>query len=123
MMKCRAIISIFRTLKLLLLFGFCLLTVSPLSLARSLNVGDEYGGGIIIYLFPPGEGDFKKSAEEVVIDGKTNMSERLYWSHLKTASDTFNGPLYSDWVDPEGLSSGNVADIDITERGTHNNFR
>ena len=122
-MKYRAKISSIRTVKLLLLLGFCLLTVLPLSQARTLKVGDEYGGGVVIYLFPQDEGGFKKSAEEVVIAGETNMSEHLFWSHLKTASDSFKGTLYSDWVEPEGLSSGNVAGIAAIERDAHNRSR
>ncbi len=116
-------ISILRAVKPLLLLCFGLLTTSSLSLARSLQVGDEYGGGIVIYLFPPDDGKVKKSADEVVIVGKTNMSERLYWSHLKTASDTFNGALYRDWVEPGGISAGTVAGIEFIERDAHRSFR
>ena len=122
-MKYRAIISILRPVKPLLLLGVCLLCVSPLSQARTLKVGDEYGGGIVIYLFPPNEGGFKKSAEEVMIAGQTNMSEDLYWSHVKTASDTFNGALYRDWVEPGVLSSRTVAGTDVIERDAQNSSR
>ena len=123
LVKYRAKISSIRTVKLLLLLGFCLLTVLPLSQARTLKVGDEYGGGVVIYLFPQDEGGFKKSAEEVVIAGETNMSEHLYWSHLKTASDTFNGALYRDWVEPGVLSSRTVAGTDVIERDAQNSSR
>ena len=51
-MNWRAKIWIFRHVRLLLLLGFGLLTVSPLSQARTLKIGDEYGGGIVIALFP-----------------------------------------------------------------------
>lgn len=115
-MSCRIKLSILRAMKLLLFLGLALLTASPLSMARPLKVGDEYGGGIVIYLFPPDEGGVKKSAEEVAIAGTTNMSEHLYWSHLKTASDKFSGTLYSDWVEPSGLLSGSGAGIATVER-------
>lgn len=110
----------FLSVKLLLLSGFGLLMVSPLSQARTLKVGDEYGGGVVIYLFPQDEGRFKKSADEVMIAGETKMSEHLYWSHLKTASDKFRGNLYSDWVEPGRVSSGNGAGIAAVERDVHN---
>jgi len=110
-MRGRTKILMLRPIRLLLLLGFGLLIVSPLSHALPLKVGDEYGGGIVIYLFPADEGGFKKSAEEVVIAGKTNMSEHLYWSHVKTASDRFSVPLYSDWVEPAGIVSENGAAI------------
>ncbi|MEI8103035.1 MAG: hypothetical protein WCG61_05875 [Chlorobium sp.] len=122
-MNWRAKIWIFRHVRLLLLLGFGLLTVSPLSQARTLKIGDEYGGGIVIALFPSDEGGVKKSAEEVMIAGETNMSEHLYWSHLKTASDTFNGALYRDWVEPGVLSSRTVAGTDAVERDAQNSSR
>ncbi len=122
-MICEAKILIFRSVRLLLLLGFGLLIVSPLSQARALKVGDEYGGGIVIYLFPQDKEDFKKSAEEVMISGETKMSEHLYWSHLKMASDKFCGNLYGDWVEPGSVSSGTGAGIAAIERDAHNGSR
>ena len=112
-----------RIMKPLLLTGFCLAVVSSLSHARPLKVGDEYGGGVIIYLFPQGDEGFKERTEEVMIAGKTNISEHLFWSDTKAASDTFFGPSYRDWKARGGFSTKSVIGIYAIESDDQNSLR
>lgn len=111
-MKHYAILLPLRLVKQVLLLCCCLFAFSPDSFARPLKVGDEYAGGIVIYLYQPGEEGFKESARETVIAGKTNISENLYWSDAKAASDKFDGPSYSDWDLPARLSARSIAVVD-----------
>lgn len=106
---------VLRLMKPLLLLSLVLLTVSSLSHARTLKVGDEYAGGIIIYLFQPDEEGVKERTEEVMIAGETTLSEHLYWSDAKAASDKFDPPSYSDWDEPGALLLKSVAVNDAVE--------
>jgi len=118
MMKYFVTRTVLRLMKSLLLSFFVLLGVSPLSQARTLKVGDEYAGGIVIYLFQPGEEGFKERAEEVMIVGETTLSEHLYWSDAKAASDKFDPPSYGDWGEsgallPERVTANEVIKSDV----------
>lgn len=105
--------TVLRLVSSLLLSVFLLLGVSPLSQARTLKVGDEYAGGIVIYLFQPGEVGFKERAEEVVIAAETTLSEHLYWSDAMAASDKFDPSSYGDWDKPGALLFESVTVNDV----------
>jgi hypothetical protein len=111
-MKHDVILLPLRLVRYLLLLCCCLFPFSSASFARPLKVGDEYAGGIVIYLYQPGEEGFKESARETVIAGKTNISENLYWSDAKAASDKFDGSSYRDLDLPARLSARSIAVVD-----------
>lgn len=117
MMQCITRIPAPRLMKPLLLLGFGLLAVSQVSHARTLKVGDEYAGGVIIYLFPSGEESFKQNVEEHV---KMNISEQLYKPDSKEASDKFDTPSFHDGMVPDGLPPRSVAGIEAIESNTQN---
>jgi hypothetical protein len=118
-MKYFAKTSVLRLVKHLLLSGFLLALCSPVSHARILKVGDEYAGGIVIYLFSPGDGGGTERREEIMMADQTTLSEHLYWSDAKAASDKFDAPSYGDWDEP-GKS---VTIVDAIESDAHTRYR
>jgi hypothetical protein len=70
-----------------------------------------------------GEKGFKESPEEVMLAGTTNMSEHLYRSDTKAATDKFDDSSYRDWEEPGGLSPGSVSGIDAIKSYDQNSYR
>ncbi len=123
MIKYFAKTTVLRLVSSLLLSVFLLLGVSPLSQARTLKVGDEYAGGIVIYLFQPGEEGFKERTEEVMIAAETTLSEHLYWSDAKAASDKFDPPSYGDWDEHSSLLFERVTVNDVINSDAQRIYR
>jgi len=81
----------FRPLRALLLVAVAMVTFSPLSSAAPLMVGDEYGGGKVVYIFQPGDKDFAKTADQAVIVAKADVSATISWSDSRSAADKIEG--------------------------------
>ncbi len=82
-------------LKWLLLTGMGLLSLSPLSTAEPLKIGDAYGGGKIAYILQPGDNKYAEFTEEAVIIGKAEVSAALYWVDTKTSYDRLDAIGYN----------------------------
>ncbi len=76
-----------RLQRFLLLTALGMLTLSPLSPAAPLMVGDEYGGGKVVYIFQPGDKDFAETADQAVLVAKADVSAALSWSDTRSSTD------------------------------------
>ncbi len=85
-----------RSLRFLLLNAVVMLTFSLLSPAAPLMVGDEYGGGKVVYIFQPGDKDFAETADQAVIVAKADVSAALSWSDTKSSTDKLEGIGFHD---------------------------
>ncbi len=81
----------FRTLipglmRTLVLMGLGVVSVSPLLFAAPVNVGDEYGGGKVVYLLQPGDQGYKAGESHGLIAAKEDLpQESLSWFEAKAA--------------------------------------
>ncbi len=80
-----------RVLELLLLTALGMTTLSPLSLAAPLMVGDEYGGGKVVYIYQPGDKGFAEKADQAVIVAKADVSASISWSDTRSSTDKLEG--------------------------------
>lgn len=85
-----------RLLKLLLLTGMGMVTLSSLSTGAPLKVGDPFGGGKVAYILEPGDQGFNDVTEQALIAAKTDISGNFYWSDTQTARDRVDIVGYSD---------------------------
>lgn len=85
-----------RSLMLLLLSATSMATLSVKSSAALLKVGDEFGGGKIVYIFNPGDKGYAERTEQAVIIGKADVSVNIYWSEAKTSMDRIDAIGYHD---------------------------
>jgi hypothetical protein len=85
-----------RSLMLLLLTAIGVATLPAKSSATPLKVGDEYGGGKIVYIFQPGDAEYAETTEQAVISPKTDISGNIFWSDVKTSTDKLDNLGYSE---------------------------
>jgi len=85
-----------RRQRLLLLTVAGIITFSPLSLAAPLMVGDDYGGGRVVYIFQPGDKEFAETADQAVIVAKAEASSTLSWTDSRSSTDKLEGLGSSD---------------------------
>ena len=72
--------------RVLLLVCFCSVMVSAAVFAAPLNVGDEYGGGKVVYLLQPGEKGYEENELHGLIVAKEDLQDELLsWSDAKVA--------------------------------------
>jgi len=80
-----------RLLKFLLLTFSAMTTLSSLTLAAPLMIGDEYGGGRVVYIYQPGDKRFAETADQAVIVAKADVSASSSWSDTRSSTDKLEG--------------------------------
>ena len=117
-----------RLLLILLLSGLSMFTVSALSLAATPQIGDSYGGGVVLYVDGTGQHGLIAAKADLMFDvasnrvvdtnSHDNLTQKLYdnsvtdkekfrkktsyfvtWYFANVAANTFVGG-YSDWFLP-----------------------
>ncbi len=90
-----------RLLAAMLLWGMGTVTVSEVSFAAPVNVGDEYGGGKVVYLLQPGDSGYVAGEEHGLIAAKQDLPEEsLNWAEAKAAAERLELSGYKGWSLP-----------------------
>lgn len=83
-----------------LLLAMVVVTGSLLS-GAPVNVGDEYGGGKVVYVLHPGDPGFKAGEDHGLIAAKDDLPEEsLTWSEAKAAAERLELSGYKGWSLP-----------------------
>ncbi|MFZ4525834.1 MAG: DUF1566 domain-containing protein [Chlorobium sp.] len=90
MMKHFAKRGIARLWMVVLLAGLSMVTVS--AVASAVNIGDEYGGGIVFYVDGTGQ--------HGLVAAKADFQEEMNWDDAKSACESLVSNSYSDWFLP-----------------------
>jgi hypothetical protein len=63
----------------------------------SLKVGDNYGGGVVAYIFQSGDTGYVSGRKHGLITAKEDQSEGATWEQAKKISRDYRGGGYKDW--------------------------
>ena len=97
-MKLNAKKYVTRLWAIFLLAGLSMVSVSSLSSAAALKIGDSYNGGVVIYI--DGTGQHGLVAAKADMTGSSGKAEGFFnWYGAKVAANTFVDG-YCDWVLP-----------------------
>ena len=94
-MKLHAKVPFTRLLLMLLLAGLSMFTVSALSSAATPQIGDSYGGGVVLYVDGTGQHGLIAAKSDATVKEKGFFS----WYSAKVAANAFVEG-YSDWLLP-----------------------
>ena len=94
-MKLHAKVPFTRLLLKLLLAGLSMFTVSALSSAATPQIGDSYGGGVVLYVDGTGQHGLIAAKSDATVKEKGFFS----WYSAKVAANAFVEG-YSDWLLP-----------------------
>ena len=94
-MKLNAKVPFTRLLLMLLLAGLSMFTVSALSSAATPQIGDSYGGGVVLYVDGTGQHGLIAAKSDATVKEKGFFS----WYSAKVAANAFVEG-YSDWLLP-----------------------
>ena len=87
--------------KALLLSGLGVVSVSQLSSAAPINVGDAYAGGKVVYILQPGDPGYKPDEQHGLIAANDDVSvEPTNWSAAKTMTETLEISGTKGWTVP-----------------------
>lgn len=90
-----------RIMTALLLSGTSIMTVSAVSTAAPVSVGDEYGGGKVVYVLQPGDPGYTPSEQHGLIATKEDLpQESLTWAEAKAATERLEISGYKGWSLP-----------------------
>ena len=88
-----------RLMSTFVLLGLCVVS-HPLS-AAPINVGDEYGGGKVVYLLQPGDHGYKEGESHGLIAAKEDLpQESLSWFEAKAAVERMEVSGNKGWSLP-----------------------
>jgi hypothetical protein len=77
-----------RLMTALLLSGLGMIVVSSVSSAAPVNVGEEYGGGKVVYVLQPGDPGYSAGEQHGLIAANEDLpQESLTWSEAKAATE------------------------------------
>lgn len=84
----------------LLLWGLGVLAVSEVSFAAP-KVGDEFGGGKVVYILQPGDPGYVAGEEHGMVAAKEDLpQESLSWAEAKAAAERLELSGYKGWSLP-----------------------
>jgi hypothetical protein len=90
-----------RIMTALLLSGTGMMAVSTVSSAAPVNVGDEYGGGKVVYVLQPGDAGYTPNEQHGLIATKEDLAqESLTWAEAKAATERLEINGYKGWSLP-----------------------
>jgi hypothetical protein len=90
-----------RLMTALLLSCLSIVSVSAVSSAAPINVGDEYGGGKVVYILQPGDAGYKADEQHGLIVAKEDLAqESLSWSEAKAAAERLAVSGFQGWSLP-----------------------
>lgn len=90
-----------RIITALMISGTTVVTGSSLLSAAPVNVGDEYGGGKVVYVLQPGDPGYKPDEQHGLIATKEDLpQESLTWAEAKAATERLEISGYKGWSLP-----------------------
>ena len=98
-MKLNAKVPFTRLLLMLLLAGLSMFTVSALSSAATPQIGDSYGGGVVLYVDGTGQHGLIAAKTDVTVNISGKEKGFFTWYSAKVAANAFVEG-YSDWFLP-----------------------
>jgi hypothetical protein len=98
-MKLTATAAVKRLWIMLLLTGLSMFTVSSLSSAATLKIGDNYGGGVVFYIDGTGQHGLIAAKSDAMSHSYAKMEGFFTWHNAEEAANTFVEG-YCDWFLP-----------------------
>lgn len=87
-MKSIVEVLVLRPFRVLMLLCVAVLMVSGVLSAAPISVGDEYGGGKVVYILQPGDPGYKADEPHGLIAAKEDLpQESLSWFEAKAAAE------------------------------------
>ncbi len=84
----------------LVLAGLGIVTLSALSSAATIAIGDNYGGGKVIYILQPGDNGYEVKVQHGLIADQSDISGLFDWPDALAICDKMKKNGYRDWYLP-----------------------